>query len=58
MSYFNGVKEVVDKRLLGYENPLKQFPMIGPETFRKLQRSLLDHIKDMNAKEIGQWCST
>ena len=22
--------KVVDKRLWGYENPLKQFPMIGP----------------------------
>ncbi|XP_072018769.1 LOW QUALITY PROTEIN: activating signal cointegrator 1 complex subunit 3-like [Amphiura filiformis] len=48
--------KTVDKRLWGFENPLKQFPMISAEVFRKLQRChlTLNRIKDMTGRDVGQ----
>ena len=49
--------KTVDKRLWGFENPLRQFPTITEETFRKLRRChlTLDRIKEMSARDIGRW---
>ena len=45
-----------DKRLWGFEHPLRQFPILGPEILNKLEqrRMTVERLKEMDAKEIGK----
>lgn len=47
--------KTIDKRLWGFENPLRQFPTLSQEILRKLEERKLtiDKLKEMDAKEIG-----
>lgn len=49
------VCKTVDKRLWGFENPLRQFPILTPEILNKLEqrRLTVDRLKEMDSKEIG-----
>jgi hypothetical protein len=48
--------KTIDKRLWGFENPLRQFPLLTTEILNKLESKKLsvDKLKEMEAKEIGQ----
>ena len=45
-----------DKRLWGFEHPLRQFSILSPEILHKLEHRQLsvDKLRDMEAKEIGE----
>jgi hypothetical protein len=47
--------KTIDKRLWGFENPLRQFPTLSQEILKKLEERKLtiDKLKEMDAKEIG-----
>uniref|UniRef100_A0A2C9KC69 Activating signal cointegrator 1 complex subunit 3 n=1 Tax=Biomphalaria glabrata TaxID=6526 RepID=A0A2C9KC69_BIOGL len=47
--------KMVDKRLWGFENPMRQFSMLSPEILTKLEskRLLPDKMKEMDSKDIG-----
>ena len=51
--------KTIDKRLWGFENPLRQFPILTSEILNKLEAKKLtvDRLRDMDPKEIGQWLS-
>nr|KAI8742550.1 activating signal cointegrator 1 complex subunit 3-like [Biomphalaria glabrata] len=46
--------KMVDKRLWGFENPMRQFSMLSPEILTKLEnkRLLPDKMKEMDSKDI------
>ena len=50
------LSKTVEKRLWGFENPLRQFPIINVETFSKLEARKLtvDRLREMDSKEIGE----
>nr|XP_022293850.1 activating signal cointegrator 1 complex subunit 3-like [Crassostrea virginica] len=47
--------KTIDKRLWGFENPLRQFPILTSEILNKLEAKKLtvDRLRDMDPKEIG-----
>ncbi|XP_061176706.1 activating signal cointegrator 1 complex subunit 3-like [Saccostrea echinata] len=47
--------KTIDKRLWGFENPLRQFPLLTSEILNKLEAKKLtvDKLKEMEPKEIG-----
>lgn len=47
--------KMVDRRLWDFENPLRQFPHLNEEIFRKLEKKdmTIDHLREMTASEIG-----
>ena len=50
-----GLCKMLDKRLWGFENPLRQFTILKNETLVKLEerRATVDRLRDMTADEIG-----
>lgn len=48
--------KTIDKRLWGFENPLRQFPLLTSEILHKLEskKMTVDRLKEMDPKEIGQ----
>ena len=48
--------KTIDKRLWGFENPLRQFPTLSQEILKKIEERKLtiDKMKEMDAKEIGR----
>ena len=48
--------KTVDKRLWGYETPLRQFPILSTEILTKIEarRLKIDKLREMDSKEIGQ----
>lgn len=51
--------KMVDRRLWDFENPLRQFPHLGEEIFRKLEnrKMTIEHLREMTASDIGLNCS-
>ncbi|XP_076445059.1 activating signal cointegrator 1 complex subunit 3-like isoform X3 [Babylonia areolata] len=51
--------KTVDKRLWGFEHPLRQFPILTQEILDKLERRRLtvDRLREMDTKEIGHMVS-
>ena len=49
--------KTIDKRLWGFENPLRQFPILSQEIMRKIEERKLtiDKLKEMDHKEIGRF---
>ncbi|KAK3097478.1 hypothetical protein FSP39_009969 [Pinctada imbricata] len=49
------LSKTIDKRLWGYENPLRQFPLLSHEILNKIEAKKLsiDRLKEMDSKEIG-----
>ena len=49
--------KAIDKRLWGYEHPLRQFPILSAEVLQKLEnrRLTMDRLREMDAKEIGEF---
>ncbi|KAK7480723.1 hypothetical protein BaRGS_00027984, partial [Batillaria attramentaria] len=47
--------KTIDKRLWGFEHPLRQFPILSPEVLNKLEarRLTVDRLREMDPKEIG-----
>lgn len=47
--------KALDKRLWGFEHPLRQFPILGPEVLNKLEarRLTVDRLREMDPTEIG-----
>jgi len=45
----------IDKRIWGFETPLRQFSVLTPEIISKIEARKLsmDKLRDMDAKEIG-----
>lgn len=52
-----GLCKMLDKRLWGFENPLRQFTILKNETLVKLEerRATVDRLRDMTADEIGMF---
>ena len=50
------LSKTVEKRLWGFENPLRQFPILSMEIFSKLEarRLNVDKLREMDSKEIGR----
>ena len=50
------LSKTIDKRLWGYENPLRQFPLLSFEILNKIEarKLTIDRLKEMDAKEIGE----
>ena len=50
------LSKTIDKRIWGFESPLRQFSILTPEIINKLeQRNLkIDKLREMDAKEIGK----
>jgi activating signal cointegrator complex subunit 3 len=46
----------VDKRLWGFEHPLRQFSVLGPEILNKIEerRLTISRLQDMDPNEIGK----
>lgn len=51
-----GLCKMLDKRLWGFENPLRQFTILNQETLVKLEdrKAVIDRLRDMTADEIGK----
>ena len=49
------LSKTIEKRLWGFENPLRQFSILTYEIFEKLEakRLTIDRLREMDAKEIG-----
>lgn len=47
--------KTIDKRLWGFENPLRQFTILPQEILHKLEarKLTIDKLKEMDPKEIG-----
>lgn len=47
--------KTIDKRLWGFENPLRQFPTLSQEILKKIEdkKLTIDKLKEMDHKEIG-----
>ena len=47
--------KTVDKRLWGFESPLRQFPILSSEIITKIEarRLKIDKLREMDSKEIG-----
>ena len=47
--------KTVDKRLWGFETPLRQFPILSAEILSKIEAKKLkiDKLREMDSKEIG-----
>lgn len=50
--------KTVDKRLWGFETPLRQFPVLSAEVLSKIEARKLsiDKLREMDSKEIGNYC--
>ena len=50
------LSKVIEKRLWGFENPLRQFPVLTFEILSKLENKNLSvhKLKEMDPKEIGR----
>ena len=50
------LSKVIEKRLWAFENPLRQFPILGVEVLDKLEarRLTVDKLREMDPKEIGE----
>jgi len=50
-----GLCKMLDKRLWGFQNPLRQFTILKQETLVKLEgkNATVDRLRDMTADEIG-----
>ena len=50
------LSKTVEKRLWGFENPLRQLPILSMEIFTKLENRKLtvDKLREMDSKEIGK----
>lgn len=50
-----GLSKMLDKRLWGTQNPLRQFTILTQETLVKLEdrKASVDRLRDMAADEIG-----
>ena len=48
--------KTVDKRLWGFESPLRQFPILSSEIITKIEarRLKIDKLREMDSKEIGK----
>ena len=48
--------KTIDKRLWGFEHPLRQFPILSAEVLQKLEKRRLtvERLREMDAKEIGE----
>lgn len=53
-----GLCKMLDKRLWGFQNPLRQFTILKQETLVKLEgkNATVDRLRDMTADEIGKVC--
>jgi len=51
-----GLCKMLDKRLWGFQNPLRQFTILKHETLVKLEdkKATVDRLRDMTADEIGK----
>lgn len=51
-----GLCKMLDKRLWGFQNPLRQFTILKQETLVKLEgkNATVDRLRDMTADEIGK----
>ena len=51
-----GLCKMLDKRLWGFQNPLRQFTILKQETLVKLEgkKATVDRLRDMTADEIGK----
>ena len=49
------LSKTIDKRIWGFETPLRQFSILTPEIIGKLEakRLKVDKLREMDAKEIG-----
>ena len=49
------LSKTIEKRLWGFENPLRQFPILKQEILQKLEarKLTLDKLREMDSKEIG-----
>ena len=49
--------KTVDKRLWGWETPLRQFPILSSEILTKIEARKLkiDKLREMDSKEIGKY---
>ena len=49
--------KTVDKRLWGFETPLRQFPILSAEILSKIEarRLKIDTLREMDSKEIGNF---
>ena len=51
------ISKTIEKRLWGYENPLRQFDILSYEILNKIENRGLtvDHLKELDHKEIGKY---
>ena len=51
------LSKMVDKRIWGFESPLRQFPILNFESLKKIEDKKLniDKLREMEAKEIGKF---
>ena len=49
------LSKMVDKRIWGFETPLRQFPILGQDSLKKIEdkKLTMDKLREMEAKEIG-----
>lgn len=49
------LSKTIDKRIWGFETPLRQFSILTPEIIYKIENKKLkiDKLREMDAKEIG-----
>lgn len=50
------LSKTIEKRLWGFEHPLRQFPFLQAEIFRKIEarKLTIDRLKEMDPNEIGK----
>lgn len=50
------LSKIVEKRMWGFENPLRQFPHLGHEIITKLEakRLTVEKLREMEPTEIGE----
>ena len=50
------LSKTIEKRLWGFESPLRQFPQISHDIHRKLEarRLSIDRLREMDSREIGE----
>ena len=51
------LSKTIEKRLWGFENPLRQFSMLPQEIFNKLEarKLTIDRLREMDSNDIGQY---
>ncbi|KAH3727122.1 hypothetical protein DPMN_053047 [Dreissena polymorpha] len=51
------LSKTIDKRIWGFETPLRQFSILSPEIINKLEagKMKIERLREMDAKEIGMY---